>query len=131
MPIIAIDFDGIIVRDEFPNIGKPYPGAIEAINELYNSGYCIIINSCRAREHEREMIHWLERNDVLFSHCNENCRILIRRYSTDCRKISADIYIDDKSLFAPNMENPNQWDIIRNMIMLKYGTNHERMCGEI
>jgi len=131
MPIIAIDFDGTIVQDKYPDIGNPYPGAIQAINELYDDGYCIIIDSCRARDKEDEMIDWLNRNGVKYCHCNENCRILIRRYSTDCRKISADIYIDDKSLFAPNMENPNQWDIIKNMIMLKYGTNHERMCGEI
>ena len=131
MPIIAIDFDGTIVQDNYPEIGKPYPGAIEAINELYDSGYCIIINSCRAREQERDMIHWLERNDVLISHCGENCRELVCRYKTDCRKISADIYIDDKSLFAPSMENPNQWDNIKNLILLKYGTNHERKCGEL
>ena len=131
MPIIAIDFDGTIIQDKYPDIGNPYPGAIQAINELYDDGYCIIIDSCRARDKEDEMIDWLNRNGVKYCHCNENCRILIRRYSTDCRKISADIYIDDKSLFAPNMENPNQWDIIKNMIMLKYGTNHERMCGEI
>lgn len=131
MVILSIDFDGTIVKDEYPGIGKPLPGAIQAINELYESGYCIIINSCRARDKEDEMIGWLNRNGVKYCHCNENCCERIVKYRTDCRKISADIYIDDKSLFAPSMENPNQWDNIKNLILLKYGTNHERKCGKI
>jgi hypothetical protein len=55
MVILAVDFDGTIVKDEYPGIGKALPGAIQAINELYDDGYCIIINSCRAREREDEI----------------------------------------------------------------------------
>jgi len=131
MPIVSIDFDGTIVRDAYPDIGEPYPGAIDAINDLYDAGYCIIINSCRARNQECDMVRWIYLNDLKINHCNENCLELICKYRTDCRKISADIYVDDKSLFAPSMENPNQWNNIKNLILLKYGANHKRMCGKI
>ena len=50
--MVILSFDGTIVKDEYPGIGKALPGAIQAINELYDDGYCIIINSCRARERE-------------------------------------------------------------------------------
>jgi len=130
MPIIAIDFDGTIVKDEYPGIGKPLPGAIQAINELYDDGYCIIINSCRAREREDEMIGWLNRNGVKYCHCNENCCERIVKYRTDCRKISADCIIDDKSLMMVNMEQENAWHNVKHMIRLKFGENHERECGK-
>ena len=130
MPIIAIDFDGTIVKDEYPGIGKALPGAIPAINELYDDGYCIIINSCRAREREDEMIDWLNRNGVKYCHCNENCCERIVNYRTDCRKISADCIVDDKSLMMLNMEQENAWHNIKHMIRLKFGENHERECGK-
>ena len=130
MVILSIDFDGTIVKDEYPGIGKPLPGAIQAINELYESGYCIIINSCRAREREDEMIDWLNRNGVKYCHCNENCCERIVKYRTDCRKISADCIIDDKSLMMLNLEQENAWHNIKHMIRLKFGESHERECGK-
>jgi len=130
MVILAIDFDGTIVKDEYPGIGKPLPGAIQAINDLYDSGYCIIINSCRSREQEAEMIDWLNRNGVKFSHVNQNCRERIVQYRTDCRKISADCIIDDKSLMMLNLEQENAWHNVKHMIRLKFGETHERECGK-
>lgn len=66
MVILSIDFDGTIVKDEYPGIGKALPGAIQAINELYDDGYCIIINSCRARDKEDDFCvnchHSIEHN---------------------------------------------------------------------
>ena len=75
MVILSIDFDGTIVKDEYPGIGKALPGAIQAINELYESGYCIIINSCRARDKEDEMIDWL--NQIGRASCRERVLRLV------------------------------------------------------
>ena len=130
MVVLSIDFDGTIVKDEYPGIGKALPGAIQAINELYDDGYCIIINSCRAREREDEMIDWLNRNGVKYCHCNENCCERIVNYRTDCRKISADCIIDDKSLMMLNMEQENAWHNVKHMIRLKFGDSCERECGK-
>jgi len=46
--IISIDFDGTIVRERWPDIGAPLPGALAAIRKLHAAGHTIIINSCRA-----------------------------------------------------------------------------------
>ena len=128
MPVIAIDFDGTIVDDLYPDIGEAIPGAIEGINLLYNHGYCIIINSCRAREKQDEMRSWLNAHNVKYCHINENCRERIVKYRTDCRKISADCHIDDKDLMALNFNNPGAWDNILNLVFLKFGDNHRREC---
>ena len=130
MVILAVDFDGTIVKDEYPGIGKALPGAIQAINELYDDGYCIIINSCRARDKEDEMIDWLNRNGVKYCHANENCQCRVVSYRTDCRKISADCIIDDKSLMMLNLEQENAWHNIKHMIRLKFGEKYDRECGK-
>ena len=129
MPIIAIDFDGCIVEDQYPEIGPIMPGAKESINALYDAGFCIIINSCRAREAERNMETWLDAVGIHYCHINENCRERIVKYRTDCRKISADCYIDDKGLFSPDFAlRHDAWGIILNIVFAKFGKNHTRRC---
>ena len=92
--IIAVDFDGTIFDDRYPDIGDAIPGAIAAINDLYYAGFCIVINSCRVGEFEQDMVRWLDTQMVRYSQINKNCPALIRKYSGDTRKISATIYID-------------------------------------
>ena len=128
MPVIAIDFDGTIVEDQYPDIGDDQPGAIEAINTLYDHGYCIIINSCRAREKQDEMRVWLDENSVKYCHINENCRERIVNYRTDCRKISADCYIDDKGIMSFNFNQQNAWENLKNLVFMKFGEHHKRKC---
>jgi hypothetical protein len=127
MPVIAIDFDGTIVEDLYPNIGKARPGAIEAINTLCDHGYCIIINSCRSREKQDEMRVWLDQNKVRYCHINENCRERIVKYRTDCRKISADCYIDDKNLI-PVDGLKFSWPVVVRMLVDRFGYHGVREC---
>ena len=45
-PIVAIDFDGVIVNDKYPLIGEIQEGAKEALD--YLNQYCtVIIWTCR------------------------------------------------------------------------------------
>ena len=98
MPVISIDFDGVIVEDKWPEIGDPIPGAIETINEWYDAGYWIIINSCRDSGKEwRDMFDWL-RSEISFHEINDNLDWRIDKYATNPRKIGADIYIDDHNI---------------------------------
>ena len=96
--VLSIDFDGTIVEVDYPRIGKLIPGAIRYINKLHKEGYMIIINSCRAGKHERQMRSFLNIQGIKYHYINENAEFLIEKYKTDTRKISANIYIDDKSL---------------------------------
>ena len=96
--VISIDFDGVIVTDKWPDIGDPIPGAIETINEWYDAGYWIIINSCRDHKEKADMTVWLQRAGVRYHAMNENLVWRIAQYGTDPRKIGADIYIDDHNI---------------------------------
>ena len=97
--IISIDCDGTIWDDKYPNIGYLREGAKEYITKLYEEGYGIIINTCRAGLMEADAINFLNRNNIPFHYINCNFPHLIEYYGNDCRKISADVYIDDKCLF--------------------------------
>lgn len=95
---LAIDFDATIVVEEYPNIGPLLPQAKKYINKLYEQGYYIIINTCRANDQELEAEDFLYKEGIHFHKLNENQPGRILQYGTDCRKISADLYIDDKNL---------------------------------
>lgn len=96
--IIAVDFDGTIVENKYPKIGAPIPGAIETLQKWKERGHTIIINSCRSGVHEAQMEAWLVRNHVAHDFINQNDPERTRLYGSDCRKISADVYIDDRDI---------------------------------
>ena len=95
---LAIDFDGTIVEIDYPKIGALIDDAKYYINKLYDDGHAIVINSCRAGKEEQDMKKFLILNDIKFHYINENTHAIIMEYGKDCRKMSADIYIDDKQL---------------------------------
>lgn len=96
--VIAIDFDDTIFKDDYPFVGEPLPGAIDAINKYYNQGHTIIIWTCREGEPAEEAILALEREGAKYHFFNNNVPDRIAQYGNDSRKIGCDILIDDKAL---------------------------------
>ena len=100
--IIAIDFDGTIVKDEFPEIGEMIPGAKENINKLKKEGYTIIIWTCRAGVKLAKAVLWLAENEIKYDYINQSCKMNVAKYGgVDTRKIYANLYIDDRGLMRP------------------------------
>ena len=97
MKTIVIDFDGIICIDKYPLVGKIKKDAKETINKLYED-YIIIVNTCRVGKYEDNAREALDNWGVKYHYLNENSDELIGKYGADCRKISGDIYIDNKNL---------------------------------
>lgn len=102
--IIAVDFDGTIVKNAYPDIGAPIENAVKALRYFKEQGHTIIINSCRADYYADEMTHYLLYNDIPFDFINENDPKRTSQYGGDTRKISADIYIDDKNIFCHSID---------------------------
>lgn len=115
--VIAVDFDGTIVKDRYPEIGNFRFGARTVLKWLKQRGHILILNTCRecycdlvtAREldwyptHEggctlNEAKDFLWSNGIHFDYTNRNAKHLIEQYG-DCRKIGADLYLDDKGFF--------------------------------
>lgn len=104
MKMIAIDFDGTIcVEKKFPDCGEIRSGAIEVIRELHKKGYVLQLNTCREREVLKIAKTFLARHGILkcFKYINENPLEQIMIFGGDCRKLEADLFIDDKCLFFP------------------------------
>jgi hypothetical protein len=97
--IIVIDFDGTIVSgDNYPNITFSKLLCREVIQSWYDDGNEIIINSCRTGRYEGMAVDFLVENNIPFHYFNCNLPVQIQHFKMDCRKISGDVYIDDKNL---------------------------------
>lgn len=96
--IIAFDFDDTIVHTQWPTIVGFRPFAKQCLQELHDAGCFIIIHTCRSKEHEAAAAQFLKDNGVHFDLINANHPQLIQVFEADCRKISADVYVDDKNI---------------------------------
>lgn len=97
---IAIDFDGTIVENRWPEIGPIIPGAADGIVNLFTDGHYLILNTCRKGDRLKEAVAFLKSRQLysLFECVNKNRPALIERYGGDCRKIFADVYVDDRNV---------------------------------
>lgn len=91
---LAVDFDGTIAENKFPNIGDPVPEVIAWMEKFWwQSMFCrIIIWSCRTGEHELLMREWLIKNKVPFDFINDNPIVNFGR------KVFAHNYLDDRNM---------------------------------
>jgi uncharacterized HAD superfamily protein len=112
--ILSIDFDGTICEQSFPEVGALRKNADKYIRKLYEDGHEIIINTCRTGKYEGMAQDFLDANNIPYYYINSNLPEVIAKYKQDCRKISADVYIDDKCL----MGLPS-WKKIYKLIKLK------------
>ena len=93
--LYAIDFDGTIVTNKFPDIGEPIMETIVAIKEIQRSGNKWILWTMREGEYLEPVIPFLNSHG-LFPECiNDNLPELKEAYGNNPRKVYADVYIDD------------------------------------
>ena len=95
--IIAVDFDGTLCADCYPQIGEPNIALIQRLKYQQKRGRKIILWTCHCEERLVEAVEWCSRLGLNFDAVNANVAETIERYGKDPRKISADIYIDDRA----------------------------------
>lgn len=96
--IIAVDFDGTLCEDKFPEIGAEYGQLIIVLKSMKDNGHKLILWTCRAGEQLQDALDWCRVRGLEFDAVNENLPEQIAKYGGDTRKIFADVYIDDKSV---------------------------------
>ena len=96
--IIAVDFDGTLCENKYPNIGEPNEELINYLKRRRAEGDKIILWTCRSTDLLREAVLWCYSYGLVFDAVNENLPEIIESFGSDTRKIFADIYIDDKSM---------------------------------
>lgn len=93
---IAIDFDGTIVEDNYPLIGKPKMFVFETLRELQKK-HELILWTCRQGRYLKEAVDFCEKNNVHFYAVNKNFPEEEYEEGYFMRKIDADMFIDDRN----------------------------------
>ena len=93
--IYAIDFDGTIVENKFPEIGEIKPEAEKFIRELQKRGDKWILYTMRDGEYLAAAVEYLRSRGLLPDAVNDNLPEMCDFYHNNPRKIFANVYIDD------------------------------------
>ena len=93
--IYAIDFDGTIVENAFPKIGKLNQEAARFIRSLKARGDKWILYTMREDKYLQEALEFLARHDLSPDAANDNLPEMCEFYQNNPRKIFANVYIDD------------------------------------
>ncbi len=94
---IAVDFDGTIVENRYPKIGKPILFAIETLKKLQDDGHHLILWTYRAGRELEEAVEFCKGHGIDFYAVNKSYPE--EKYdNTLSRKIQADYFIDDRNI---------------------------------
>lgn len=97
--IYAVDFDGTIVTDAYPEIGQPNQELIIWLSDCKKAGDKLILWTCRTGEKLDEAVKWCMNNyNLKFDAVNANLPEMVERFGMDPRKIFADVFIDDRAI---------------------------------
>lgn len=105
--IYAVDFDGTLCANMYPKIGQARTAVLEFIREAKDNGGTIILWTCREGELLDRAVEWCRSNKVPIDYVNENVPAISQKFGSDCRKIYADFYIDDKALNVDDLIRRN------------------------
>ncbi|MBT5289616.1 MAG: hydrolase [Flavobacterium sp.] len=95
--IIAIDFDGTIVEDAYPKIGKPMIFAFETMKKLQSEGHRLILWTYRSDRKLQEAVDFCKQQGLEFYAINKS-------YPEEefdgkiSRKIHATFFVDDRNI---------------------------------
>jgi len=93
---IAIDFDGTIVEDEYPKIGKSKLFAFDTLLKLQEKGHRLILWTYRNGNTLEQAIQFCKGKGVIFYAVNKS--FPEEEFDPNfSRKINADIFIDDRN----------------------------------
>lgn len=96
--IIAVDFDGTIVEDAYPDIGKPMLFAFETLKMLQDDGHRLILWTYRHGSRLKEAVEFCRQHDLEFYAVNASFPEEDYQSREASRKIHADLFIDDRNL---------------------------------
>ncbi|MDP4290360.1 MAG: hydrolase [Bacteroidota bacterium] len=111
--IIAVDFDGTIVENRYPKIGKEKLFAIDTLKALNKKGHQLILWSFRSGKLLDEAVDFCKDRGVEFYAVNKSYPEEVLD-ETVSRKINADIFIDDRNIGG----------------LLSWGAIYQKLCPE-
>jgi hypothetical protein len=105
--VVAIDFDGTLCESAYPDVGvveKTHLLVHDLIHKEKANGSIIILWTCRCGKELEEAVAACKDWHIPIDYVNENDPERTKYFGADSRKISADLYIDDRAT------NPEEWE---------------------
>lgn len=94
---IAVDFDGTLVENQYPEIGKPILFAFETLRALQEEGHQLILWTYRCGNKLQEAVKFCESKGITFYAINKSYPEEEYDHQIS-RKILADLFIDDRNI---------------------------------
>lgn len=95
--LIAVDFDGTIVEDAYPKVGKPLPFALETIKMLQADGHRIVLWTYRHGKALKDAEEFMIKRGIPPYAVNRSYPEEASHPNDVSRKINADLFIDDRN----------------------------------
>ena len=95
--IAAVDFDGLLVKNKFPEIGEIRQPMFNAVKLLQKNGWKIILWSCRTGDMLKDAVEFCVQHGLVPDAVNENLKEVREYFGSDTRKVFANMYLDDRS----------------------------------
>ena len=121
---IAVDFDGVIVEQRYPKIGREIPYAIEVLKMLQEEKHKLILWSVREGKLLDEAVEYCRKQGLEFYAINSNYAEEAEKSQHFSRKLQADMFIDARNagglpdwgtLYSMVHDGLTYEDILRNM----------------
>lgn len=96
--IIAVDFDGTLCENKFPEIGKTRFDVLSRLLHEIRDGAKVILWTCRVGDQLEEAVDWCKNHGIKLDAVNENLPEIIEAFGGDNRKIFANEYWDDRAV---------------------------------
>lgn len=95
--VIAVDFDGTIVEDCYPEIGDPKIFAFETLLEIQKNNHQLILWTTRKGEELEDAVEFCKKNGVTFYAVNASYPEEVYDGKSS-RKINCEVFISDKNI---------------------------------
>ena len=109
--IIAVDFDGTLCENKYPEIGEPNMELIDFIMNCQLNGDKVILWTCRNEKQTKAAVDWCSEKGLVFDAVNENLPEIITEFGGDTRKIFANVYIDDRNVSLYSCRKKTSMDL--------------------
>lgn len=96
--VLGVDFDGTLSFGRWPECGPANVGLIDFLKRRKINGDKLILWTCREGAELEEAVRWCDDQGVVFDAINDNLPETVDKFGCNSRKISCDLYIDDKSI---------------------------------
>lgn len=105
--VIAVDFDGTLFTEKYPEIGDPKWDIINYCKHRKALGDILILWTCRSGKHLKAAVKACKEVGLEFDYVNNHTKESLKRYGTARKgcKILADVYVDDKAINPKELEN--------------------------